>query len=557
MKDEMTRDQLLGEIDNLNQRIAEMESHETANIMTEKKIVKMVNLEEKLLGLHSLEEKLKMITSGVVDIFNADFARIWIISKGDLCDLDCIHGSVIEGNHVCPDKRNCLHLVSSSGRYSHLNGGHKRVPLGSYKIGRIASGYHPKLISNDVTSDPNIHDQKWAEELGLVSFAGFQLLSKEKKPVGVLALFSKQEIKPSELKLLEDLANTTSQVIQAGTFQKSLQMSEERFRAVAESAIDAIVTTDVNGEIIFFNNSLNHIFGYTGEDLKGKPLTLLMPERNQEIYIKELEKFKSSGEHRLIGKVVSTTGLKKDRTEFPFEMSLSSWESNENIYLTSIIRDLTERRKMELQIQESLKEKEVLLKEIHHRVKNNLMVIFSLLNLQSQYIKDKDDYEMFLESQNRTKSMALIHERLYQSDDLKSIDFSDYLQSLANDLFHTYSVDQNLVKLKMDLDRITLDVNTSIPLGLIVNELISNSMKYAFPDGTEGEINVTMKSNGSHKILKVSDNGVGIPENLDFKHADSLGFQLINNLTEQIDGEIELDRNNSTTFTIKLKDTIA
>lgn len=556
MKVEMTRDQLLDEIDGLNKTIAEMENHETANILTEKKIVKLVNLEEKLLGLHTLEEKLEMITKGVVDIFNADFARIWIISRGDLCDKGCIYGSNGEENHLCHDKSNCLHLVASSGRYTHTNGDHKRVPVGSYKIGKIASGYHPKLISKNVTADPNIHNHKWADDLGLVSFAGFQLLSKEKKPVGVLALFSKQEIKPSELKLLEDLANTTSQVIQAGIFQKSLQMSEERFRAVAESAIDAIVTTDVHGNVIYFNNSLNDIFGYSSDELKGKPLTLLMPDRNQEIYIKELEKFKSSGEHRLIGKVVRTTGLKKDGTEFPFEMSLSSWDSNENVYLTSIIRDLTERRKMELQIQESLKEKEILLKEIHHRVKNNLMVIFSLLNLQSQYIKDKDDYEMFLESQNRTKSMALIHERLYQSEDLKSIDFSDYLRTLATDLFHTYSVDQKLVKLTMDLETIKLDVNTSIPLGLIVNELISNSMKYAFPDGMEGEIYITMKSNGSHKILKVGDNGVGIPEDIDFKHADSLGFQLINNLTEQIDGEIELDRNNSTTFTIKLKDTI-
>lgn len=555
MKNEMSRDQLLEEIEFLNKRIADMENQETVTTVTDEKIAKLVNIEDQLLGLHSLEEKLKMITEGLVDIFNADFARIWLILPGDLCDKGCIYGSFGEDVHSCSDKSHCLHLLASSGRYTHINGDHRRVPLGSYKIGKIGLGLFPKLISNDVTMDLNIHDLEWAEKNGLVSFAGFQLISKEMHPVGVLALFSKQEIYHQELKLIEDLAHTTSQVIQSGKYQKSLQMSEERFRAVAESAIDAIVTTDMDGEIIYYNNSLNNIFGYTGGELKGKSLTLLMPERNQEIYIKELEKFRSSGEHRLIGKVVRTTGLKKDKTEFPFEMSLSRWESNEKTYLTSIIRDLTERKKMELQIQESLEEKELLLKEIHHRVKNNLMVIFSLLNLQSQYIKDKDDYQMLLECQNRTKSMALIHERLYRSDNLKSIDFSDYVKSLSKDLLRTYSVDQSRVKLNMELERVDLDVNVSIPLGLIVNELISNSLKYAFPDG-EGEINLTIKSIGNDKVLKVSDNGVGIPEDIDFKNADTLGFQLINNLTKQIDGEIHLDQSVSTTFTITLKDTI-
>lgn len=211
-------------------------------------------------------------------------------------------------------------------------------------------------------------------------------------------------------------------------------------------------------------------------------------------------------------------------------------------------------KRAEYQVKNSLKEKEMLLKEIHHRVKNNLAVISSLLNLQSEYIKNKDDLELFRESQTRAKSMSLIHERLYQSEDLKSIDFSEYIQKLVNDLFKTYTIDQSRVKLNMDMESILLDINISIPLGLIVNELVSNCMKYAFPDGREGIIDIKLKSNDGKNTLIVSDNGIGLSDDIDFKNTDSLGLQLVNSLTNQIDAEIELDVNHGTEFKIKFNE---
>jgi Signal transduction histidine kinase len=211
-------------------------------------------------------------------------------------------------------------------------------------------------------------------------------------------------------------------------------------------------------------------------------------------------------------------------------------------------------KKAEEKIEESLKEKEMLLKEIHHRVKNNLSVISSLLNLQSGYIKDKEDLELFRESQTRAKSMALIHERLYQSEDLKRIDFSDYIKTLASDLFRTYAVDPTRINLKMDLEIILLDINTSIPLGLILNELVSNAMKYAFPDDEKGEINIKLKSKDDQYTLTVSDSGVGLPDELDFDKIDSLGLQLVNSLTNQIDGTVELDMTHGTKFTITFQE---
>jgi len=217
------------------------------------------------------------------------------------------------------------------------------------------------------------------------------------------------------------------------------------------------------------------------------------------------------------------------------------------------------RRHAEEQINASLKEKEVLLKEIHHRVKNNLQVISSMLNLQSGHIKDGQTLQMFRESQSRVRSMALIHEKLYQSRDLAKIDFAGYIRDLANYLFRVYGANSYGIKLETNIDNVSLDIDTAIPCGLIVNELISNSLKYGFPadgvrskqSGSRGEIRVELRSDNNGKyVLVVSDNGMGISKDLDFQKTESLGLQLVNTLTEQLEGTIELDRRGGTKFRI-------
>ena len=156
-----------------------------------------------------------------------------------------------------------------------------------------------------------------------------------------------------------------------------------------------------------------------------------MPDRYKRKFIDKLDRFKSTGNHELDGKTFESIGLRKNGSEFPFEISIATWGSDDKKFTTSIIRDVTERKKTEKMLQNSLNEKEMLLKEIYHRVKNNLMIISSLLNLQSRYIKDEESKNIFKESQNRARSMALIHERLYLSEDLKRIDFGDYIRTLA------------------------------------------------------------------------------------------------------------------------------
>ncbi len=176
-----------------------------------------------LLGAWELKKKLKSITDTVIDIFDADFCRIWIIRPGDLCDAGCMH---IESANpdMCTDRERCLHLVASSGRYTHIDGGHHRVPFGCYKIGRIASDRHSKLLSSNVTEDPQIHDHEWASNLGLKSFAGYQLQDDQEETVGVLALFSKNDIGPDEDLLLESLGHSTAQVIQTSMAQSRIKI---------------------------------------------------------------------------------------------------------------------------------------------------------------------------------------------------------------------------------------------------------------------------------------------------------------------------------------------
>jgi two-component sensor histidine kinase len=195
--------------------------------------------------------------------------------------------------------------------------------------------------------------------------------------------------------------------------------------------------------------------------------------------------------------------------------------------------DITQLKKAEEEVKKSLREKEVLLKEVHHRVKNNLQIINSMLYLQSPYIKNEQAIEMFKESQNRIYSMALIHEKLYESESLSKIDLAQYIQSLITNLFRSYGVSEKAVRPKISVENVALNIDTVIPCALIINELVSNSLKHAFPDlhkraaGT-GEIRVELRHDTGNTIkLTVGDNGLGLPEGFEVQNCESLGLKLV------------------------------
>ncbi len=215
-----------------------------------------------------------------------------------------------------------------------------------------------------------------------------------------------------------------------------------------------------------------------------------------------------------------------------------------------IIQDINKRKKLEKELKKSLEEKDLMMKEIHHRVKNNFMIIQSLLQLQSRHIDEEDTLEVFRESQNRIKSMAFVHQRLYQHDNLKKINFGDYPQTLALDIFKSYVTNPNQITLDIDTEDVTLDIDTAIPLGLILNELISNSLKYAFPKDRKGRLMVKSFLKDSKYSLIVSDDGIGFPKGLDYTKSDSLGLKLIYSLSDQIGADVKLDTTNGTKFEI-------
>jgi len=208
-------------------------------------------------------------------------------------------------------------------------------------------------------------------------------------------------------------------------------------------------------------------------------------------------------------------------------------------------------RESEAHLKVALREKEVLLKEIHHRVKNNLQVVCSLLSLQSDAIHDPQLRDLFHESEQRIRTMALIHETLYQAGDMACFRLAPYIRRLSDSLLHVYGVEAGRVTLKTHLDELTLPLDSAIPCGLILNELLSNALKHAFPNGQCGEIALELRAEpDQHATLRVADTGVGFPDGLDFRQTDSLGLQLVCALTEQIEGIITVERHGGTAFTL-------
>jgi two-component sensor histidine kinase len=208
-----------------------------------------------------------------------------------------------------------------------------------------------------------------------------------------------------------------------------------------------------------------------------------------------------------------------------------------------------ERERVEETFKASLQQKEVLLREVHHRIKNNLQIISSLLDIQASYVHDPPMAEMFTDIQNRVLSMALIHETLYQSSDLGMVNFGVYIRSLAEQVFHSYNILADRIALQVQANEVMLDTNQAIPCGLILNELLSNCLKHAFPDDRGGEVSIELRSDASRRVtMIVRDTGIGLPAEMDFRQTETIGLQLVCTLTEQLGGTLDLDRDAGTAF---------
>lgn len=339
--------------------------------------------------------------------------------------------------------------------------------------------------------------------------------------------------------------------------EKARQESEEQFRAISESAQDAILMADNNARIIYWNPAAIKIFGYTTEEAIGQDLhNLLAPEKYHQVFESGFAKFRTTGQGAVVGRTMELEGIRKNGDEFPLALSLSSFKIKDKWHALGIVRDITDQKRNEERLKKLIQEKELLLKEVYHRVKNHFQVMNSLLGLQANRIADPSARAALVESKTRIQSMALIHERLYQSAGLEKIDFSEYIESLVADLFRTYRIDPSKIRFRTDIDNIAIDFKQAIPCGLIVNELLSNSFKYAFPSGTNGksEITIALKKRDAENLeLRIDDNGIGLPEGFDVETSDTLGLRLVMTLAEQLDGVVQLEGSTGTHFKITFR----
>lgn len=342
-------------------------------------------------------------------------------------------------------------------------------------------------------------------------------------------------ITPVELGGKNIIFGTGRDLTKQKRMENALKESEEKYRLLVENQTDMVVKFDPEGQVLFASPSYCEVLGRTEESILGSNFLPLVHQEDQKKTHRALEKLRRPPyvvflEHRLL----TMNGWRwiawADKAIMDDEGKLEAF--------VGVGRDITERKLAEDRIMRSLREKELLLREIHHRVKNNLQIISTLLSLQSSQIDDQRVIDLYRESQNRIMSIALIHENLYQSEDLSNINFANYVKSLIDDLFNSYGVDSSKIQIDIQIKDIIMGIETAIPCGLIINELISNTLKHAFPQG-EGEIQVELyeKDEGNYS-LRVKDNGEAFPEGFKIGTTDTLGMKLISSLVSQLDGEI-------------------
>nr|WP_036057646.1 PAS domain S-box protein [Leptospira noguchii] len=321
--------------------------------------------------------------------------------------------------------------------------------------------------------------------------------------------------------------------------RSKLKITQERLLGVIEGTKDAICAVDIHFRVIAFNSSFElsfwKLYGKKIEEGNLLPELILDPAERSVVI--------ENWSRALRGEVYTTErvmqGLVQDSVIFEISYSSIRDSSHNLIGATQIIRDITERKYDEEKLKKTLEEKEVMLKEIHHRVKNNLQVVASLLSLQSEHYGNERISRILKECERRIQSMALIHKELYQSENITKIDFYDYLNTLLVSLLHSFGKEKK-VEFKISSKPNFVSIETAIPLGLIVNELATNSLKYAFSNGKDGLISVHLRLDVLESVLEVEDNGIGMPEEFDLDKSESLGLKLVEILARQLRGKFIL-----------------
>jgi PAS domain S-box-containing protein len=349
----------------------------------------------------------------------------------------------------------------------------------------------------------------------------------------------------------DELTNLSNEIYTMLNVMK--QSSEKRFYALFNQADDCILLLTAEPAddplIVDINKSGCTMHGYTREELIGKPISMLDDPQTAKGIRERVNQINA-------GKSIKFDGahVRKDGSTFPVEIIVQPIQIAGKNYIMGIDRDITERKLMEDVLRASLEEKDILMQEVHHRVKNNFQVIISLLHMQERSINDERLSQIFMDSENRIKSMSMVHELLYKSTDMSNIDFNEYVRTLTTFLYRSYKKTPEQITLHLDMDSVTFNIQLAVPLGLIINELVSNSMKHAFPGGTKGKISIILHRDEIEDAftLTVRDNGAGLKPDIDISDCQSVGLRLVVNIVErQLGGTISYTGDGGSEFTIK------
>lgn len=364
------------------------------------------------------------------------------------------------------------------------------------------------------------------------------------------------ELELRVLQRTEDLRAANEKLIRESEERKQAEekliTSEERLHQLADAIDDMIWLIDLPGKLtLYVSPACEKIFGFARQNFEDDPWFWM-----ERIYPADRERVEAALEKHIRERALFNEEYRIIHADGSMKWLLTRAFPllDEHGGITRVAgntKDISTRKHAEDLVQASLHEKEMLLKEIHHRVKNNLQVISSLLNLASKNISDPGAVQVFKDSQNRVHSMALIHEKLYRSQNLALIDYKEYIHNLASYLFRAYQKEGHAVALKLEVEKINLDIDTAIPCGLILNELVSNALKYAFQSGAPGEVCVRFsRANPQEYCLEVADSGPGLPDSLAAMSSGSLGLMLVQSLVEQVDGRITLENEPGAHFSI-------
>lgn len=354
---------------------------------------------------------------------------------------------------------------------------------------------------------------------------------------------TKLSLKEAQRDLETRILKRTSELKEAN---RKLEIEKAKARTIYQVTPSAIFTVDKDKTITSWNDMASKITGYSKEEIIGQKCSIfaLSPCTDKcGLYCDDVPKPVLS----------KTCTIRKKNGELrTVEKNLQCLiEGDCVVGGIESFQDITERLESENAITKSLKEKEMLIREIHHRVKNNLQIISSLLSMQARGLTDEKSRLPFMESENRVRTMSKIHEMLYNSGDFLSINTPLYVSSLATQLMQSFRIDKSRVSIQLEVENIPMGINTMIPFGLILNELISNALKYAFPDNRMGELKISFHDQGDDmRMLSVKDNGAGLPDGIELKSSNSLGMNIIKALTSQINGALCVRNGSGVTFSI-------